>query len=112
MPAKSKRQAGGLQGWSTRRKRQRHAGFSTTDTQALEDMTSDAVHDMLPHLLDDMQNLFGNMETNSDDWLPSDDKMALATPANDWHHYITKYIAKGTPQYFCTFTTENCVDVD
>ena len=83
-----------------------------------EHAVDDLFNDMHTELLDDVPDLIDNTMDyhstmpDSDDCLPSEDKMALATPANDWHNYIKKYMAKGRPQFFCTFTTENCEDVD
>ena len=57
---------------------------SLPDDEAIENMTADVVDDLLKRDVDTI----------------------------DWHHYIKNYIAKGSPVFFCTFTTEDYENVD
>ena len=40
-----------------------------------------------------------------------DDLLKRDVDTIDWHHYI-KNFAKGDPVFFCTFTAEDCENVD
>ena len=57
---------------------------SLPDDEAIENMTADVVDDLLKRDVDTI----------------------------DWHQYIKNYIAKGDPVFFCTFTAEDCENVD
>ena len=68
-------------------------------------MTADVVNDLLKHDVDtndlDLSDVKDYQTTHS-----------MIKPTIDWHHYIKSYIAKGDPVFFCTFTAEDCENVE
>ena len=106
----SKRRAGGLQAWETRRKRREMEAVATPLEHAIEDM---ADVDVVKHFVDNLVDTAASDLHDSIDLCELDSRDATDRGSQhnaiDWHRYINDIISKhGTPRNpsSCTVTPD------